>query len=127
MIVNVSASPGVFLCAPRHADILTVQVRQFGYDPIVVSVEKLPRTITRSGLATVIVDCRGAVQQGLSAVMSVAEKIRIRHGALLVLLQRSNVDMLQNFFNAGATHFLVAPFEDLELAETLRFIFRNMK
>ncbi len=120
-----STLPGIFLCSPRHGELLALQVRQFGYDPYVISFENLQETLVNSSISTLIIDCRGALPQGLSAVLQAAEVINKRQGALLVLLQRSNVDALESLYQAGATHFLVAPFEDIELSETIRFILRN--
>jgi diguanylate cyclase (GGDEF)-like protein len=69
----------------------------------------------------ILVDCRGAIEGGVRHIQQLAESARQRGAALIALVHQKDGGDLSRFFRAGATHFLVSPFTETELLETLRF------
>jgi len=78
-----------------------------------------------SGAAVAVVDARGAATDGMAAARALGETVEANAGALLVLLSRNDEALLDDFHRLGATHFLVSPFSDAQLAQSVRFAARH--
>ncbi len=114
-------STAVFLVAPRHATLLYPTLSTSGFAVHLAHTQRVAEEFTQSPAKLVIVDCRGALEQSIAALASLGELVRLRGAVLLVLLQKRDTSELPRLFRAGATHFLLAPFTDTDLTETLRF------
>jgi EAL domain-containing protein (putative c-di-GMP-specific phosphodiesterase class I)/GGDEF domain-containing protein len=69
----------------------------------------------------VVVDCRGAMEIGLRQIQHLSEPVRQRGASMIAILHKKDMGDLTRVFRAGATHFLMAPFDEIELVETLHF------
>ena len=74
-----------------------------------------------SGAAIALVDAREALGEGLSACQMLSRTARSTGAALAVILNRSDIDALGQFLDAGATHYLISGFDDREFLQMLRF------
>ena len=72
-----------------------------------------------------MVDARGAYDDGLRVVRTLADAVESNRGALLVLISRPDIAGLDALFRSGATHYLASPFGELEFATALRFAARH--
>ena len=112
----------LFILSFRHRDELTRLAESAGWQ--VTAARRNTQAEGRfvaSGAAVAVVDVRGAAADGLTAVQEIGETVEANAGALLVLLSRTDEAMLGALLNAGATHFLVSPFSDVQLAHALQF------
>jgi len=82
------------------------------------------RRFLMSGAQVALVDARGAVDEGLAAARALGDMIAATGNAMLVLVETEAE--IADFYDAGATHFLVAPGET-ELLQTLRFAERHVR
>ncbi|HEU4961650.1 MAG TPA: GGDEF domain-containing phosphodiesterase [Sphingomonas sp.] len=86
------------------------------------------RRFLASGAAVALVDARdAAVEAAVAATRALGEAVATTGAALLVYLDADQVPALGALFEAGATHFLVAPSSDAELVQALRFAARHAK
>lgn len=76
------------------------------------------------GATIALVDARGALDEALGAIRSLADPVEVNAAALVVLVSRNDVARLDQVFAAGATHYLASPFGEAELLQTLRFALR---
>jgi diguanylate cyclase (GGDEF)-like protein len=83
------------------------------------------RRFLASGAAVALIDARGAIEPGLAAVRAIGEVAATTGAALLVLLDRVDDGAVGRLFDAGATHFLVAPASDADIVQALRFAARH--
>jgi EAL domain-containing protein (putative c-di-GMP-specific phosphodiesterase class I) len=83
------------------------------------------RRFLASGGAVALVDARGAIEVGIAAVRGIGEAVATTGAALLVLLDREDDAAVGRVFDAGATHFLVAPASDADIVQALRFAARH--
>jgi EAL domain-containing protein (putative c-di-GMP-specific phosphodiesterase class I)/GGDEF domain-containing protein len=124
-VLNPDSAPSVFLCAPRHATSLYPLLTTSGYAVHLAHPEHVATEFSQSQGVLVVIDCRGALELGLRQIQQLADSVRLRLGSILVLLHKKDTGDLSRIFRAGATNFLVAPFEDVELIEMLRFAGRT--
>lgn len=78
-----------------------------------------------SHAAVALIDARGALDEGLAAVRALGGPVATNGAALLVLVSRGDVEAIREFFDAGATQFLVSPASEGELVQALRFAGRH--
>jgi diguanylate cyclase (GGDEF)-like protein len=74
-----------------------------------------------------VIDARQTLGEGLAAAPGLGDAMRERGGALLVLVSRDDMTALDDFHAAGATHFLVTPFTDIEFLQALKFAWRHVE
>ncbi|WP_445192980.1 EAL domain-containing protein [Sphingomonas sp. Tas61C01] len=87
--------------------------------------DDLEKRLLDSDAAVALVDARGALDLGLDAVRSLGGVVTATGGALLVMVSRGDVGTIDEFYLAGATHFLASPAGEGELIASLRFAARH--
>jgi EAL domain-containing protein (putative c-di-GMP-specific phosphodiesterase class I)/GGDEF domain-containing protein len=120
-VTGFDAAPAVFLCAPRHATRLYPLLTTSGYAVHLAHPDKVMAELATFPGRLVVADCRGAMEIVLRQMQQMSEPVRQRGAAMIALLHQKDGAELARVFRAGATHFLVAPFEENELVEMLRF------
>jgi diguanylate cyclase (GGDEF)-like protein len=88
-------------------------------------VEGVERRFLGAGATVALVDARDALPEGLDALRALADATQANGAALVVLLARRETSAVAAAYEAGATHYLAAPFAEGELAQTLRFAARH--
>ncbi|WP_235927692.1 putative bifunctional diguanylate cyclase/phosphodiesterase [Sandarakinorhabdus rubra] len=73
----------------------------------------------------VVVDARGALAAGLGVAQALGPAVERRHGAMLVLLSRTDVSAAGTARDAGATSVLVSPFGSDAFANALHLAGRH--
>ena len=120
-----SAAP-LFVISFRQRDELANAVGRGGWQPI--AARRLANAaerfiLSQAGIA--LVDARGACDEGLEAVRILADPVEANAAALIVLISKTDIPSVEDFFDAGATHYLASPFGDEELLNALRFAGRH--
>lgn len=118
---SLDTAPTVFLCAPRHAARLFPLLTTSGYAVQLAHPDRAVEEFAQTPGRLILVDCRGAIEGGVRHIQQLAEVARQRGAALIALVHQKDNGDLARIFRAGATHFLVSPFTETELLETLRF------
>ncbi|WP_394652087.1 EAL domain-containing protein [uncultured Sphingomonas sp.] len=112
----------LFILSFRQRDELAAMAARAGWRAIAARRDEgLGGRITASGAQVVVIDARGAVEEGLAAVRAIGDAAEAAGQALLVMVSRNDVDALDAAREAGATHFLVSPVTETEFAQALRF------
>ena len=120
--------PPLFILSFRQRDELASMVRHGGWSPVAARrSEGVERRLAASGAAVMLVDARGAIEEGLAAARALGRGIEAEGRALLVLVSRYDADRLDALLDAGATHFLVSPAREPELLAALRCAERHAK
>src|SRR5206468_5803714 len=78
-----------------------------------------------SGASVAVVDARGALPEGAEAVKALGDPVEANAAALLVLVSRTDEGALDALYAAGATHFLVSPFSEVQFLQALHFAQRH--
>ena len=78
-----------------------------------------------SGASVVLVDARGSVRRALDAVGELGPLATFHSAALLVLVARTDIGVLDDVHAQGATHFLVDSGDPAELIAAIRFALRH--
>ncbi|MFN3389314.1 MAG: putative bifunctional diguanylate cyclase/phosphodiesterase [Allosphingosinicella sp.] len=116
----------LFILSFRHRDELTATAEAAGWQPIAARrTENAEGRFIASGAAVAVVDARGALAEGREGVRAMADPVEANAGALLVLLSRTDEGALDEFFAAGATHFLVSPFSEGRFLQAVHFAQRH--
>jgi EAL domain-containing protein (putative c-di-GMP-specific phosphodiesterase class I)/GGDEF domain-containing protein/CheY-like chemotaxis protein len=92
---------------------------------IVDDADALESRFLASGAAVAMIDARGALDDGLAATRRLGGLVATNGAALLVLVARGDVEVIGEFFDAGATQFLASPATENELVQALRFAGRQ--
>ena len=117
-----AAEAPLFVLSFRHRDELASAVSHAGWHAIAARrADNAEQRFLASFAMVAVVDARGAFDDGLAAVRSLADAVEINAASLLVLVSRTDVDRLDELVAAGATHYLASPFKENELLQTLRF------
>ena len=116
----------VLVMSPRYANDVAMGVQATGMVPRVERlVDEAVARIRNDSVHVAVVDARGAFEQGLDLVRSLAPEIERRQGGLLVLLSRSNSGDTGQARADGATSVLVSPFNSDAFGNALRLTARN--
>jgi diguanylate cyclase (GGDEF)-like protein len=116
----------LFILSFRHRDELTHLAESGGWQPIAARrAAGAEARFVASGATVAIVDARGALGEGQEAVRAIADAVEANAGALLVLLSRTDEGALEPFHRYGATHFLVSPFTEAQLLQSILFAERH--
>ena len=103
-------------------------VRRGGWSPVAARrSEGVERRLAASGAAVMLLDARGAIEEGLAATRALGRTVEAEGRALLVLVSRNDAARLDDLFGAGATHFLVSPAREPELIAALRYAERHAR
>jgi diguanylate cyclase (GGDEF)-like protein len=117
-------SISTIIVAARHGGQLAAQLPGSDYSVLQARPDQALNLLSDGHRAVVVVDCRGALNECVSAV-EVLGAATLQHGLpLLVLVRRVDQAILPTLFTLGATHFLPAPFTELELAQAVKFAHR---
>ena len=85
----------------------------------------LERRFLASGASVVVIDARDTLAEGLAAARVLSDAVQANGAALLLLIGRREASAVAAAFEAGATHYLAAPFAEGEFAQALRFAARH--
>ena len=123
------ATPGdpmLFILSFRQRDELAGAATAAGWRVVAARrAEGAERRMLASGAAVGIVDARGAIEEGIAAVVSLGNAAAANGMALMTLVSRGDVARLGELLDAGATHFMVSPVSGSELAMGLRYAQRQ--
>jgi len=112
----------LFLLSFRHRDELASIVEAAGWHVIAARrADGAERRFIASGASIAVIDARGALREALDACAMLSSAADSTGAAILILIAHQDVDMLDRFFEMGATHYLPSPFAELEIAQALRF------
>ncbi|GAO38839.1 hypothetical protein SCH01S_21_00260 [Sphingomonas changbaiensis NBRC 104936] len=115
----------LFILSFRHRDELLDAASRAGWRAIAARrAGGVERRFIDSGAGLAIVDGRGAFDEAIGAIRSLADPAEANAAALLVLLSRGDVARLGEVYAAGGTHYLASPFGEAELLQALRFAAR---
>ncbi len=116
----------LFILSFRQQSELVKAAETAGWSPVTARrTDQAEARFLASGAAVALVDARGAANEGMAAVRVLGETVEANAGALLVLLSRTDEALLDDFHRLGATHFLVSPFSEAQLAQSVRFAARH--
>lgn len=125
MTASGGAAP-LFILSFRHRDELTAMAERAGWQPIAARrTDNAESRFIASGANVAVVDARGALAEGREAMRLLADPVEANAAALLILLSRNDSDALEEFHNAGATHFLVSPFSEQQYLHAVQFANRH--
>ena len=85
----------------------------------------LERRFLASGAAVVVIDARDTLAEGLAAARVLSDAVQANGAALLLLIGRREASAVAAAYEAGATHYIAAPFAEGEFAQALRFAARH--
>lgn len=110
----------LFLLSFRHRGDLAGLVERAGWQVIAARrSEGIARRFIASGATIAVVDAREAADEAIGACEAVAPAASSAGSALLVIVDDKS--LLDRFREAGATHYLGAPFDEAELRTALGF------
>ncbi len=116
----------ILVHSPRYGEELATSVLVAGFAP---HLERLPEDVVTAfsdeSLSIVVVDARGAMEQGLAVARALGPSVETRHGAMLVLLSRTDGATAGLVHDAGATSILISPFGNAAFANALRLAVRH--
>jgi diguanylate cyclase (GGDEF)-like protein len=123
---QVGAQAPLFILSFNHRDELAAVASRAGWRSIAARrTSGIDYRFVSCGAIIAVVDARGAFDEGLDAVKLLAPAVEIGAAALLVIVSRRDVSRLDAMINAGATHYLAAPFSQTEFCQSLRFAERH--
>ncbi|MEK6637881.1 MAG: phosphodiesterase [Pseudomonadota bacterium] len=124
--VDVAAQAPLFILSFNHRDELALAAARAGWQSIAARRrDSVEYRFASSRAMIAVVDARGAFDEGLEAVAALSAAVEISAAALLVIVSRRDVVRLDAMINAGATHYLAAPFSQAEFGQSLRFAERH--
>jgi diguanylate cyclase (GGDEF)-like protein len=116
----------LFILSFRHRDELHRLAEAAGWEPIAARRDaNAEARFLASGASVAVVDGRGAAEEGVAAVRTLGDAVEANAGALLVLLSRTDEELLDQLHELGATHFLVSPFSHGQLSQAIRYAARH--
>lgn len=124
--VATPGDPMLFILSFRQRDELAGAATAAGWRVVAARrAEGAERRMLASGAAVGIVDARGAIEEGLNAVRALGAAAAANGMALMAMVSRGDVGRLGDLLDAGATHFMVSPVSEAELAMALRYAQRQ--
>ncbi|MET0375451.1 MAG: EAL domain-containing protein [Rhizorhabdus sp.] len=121
--VGIGAGPAklpLFLLSFHHRNDLAEMAEHAGCQVIAARrADAVTRRFIASGAAVAMIDSRGATEEAIAACKGLASAAASAGAALLAIVE--DIATLDRFYEAGATHYIAAPFSDAELATALRF------
>ena len=116
----------LFVLSFQHRNALMAAAGQAGWHPIGARRSgDLSRRFVASGAHLALVDTRDALDEALGAIRALADAAQANAAGLLAIVSRDDVHHLGDVFAAGATHYVLAPFDGAELGQALRFAARH--
>lgn len=121
-LMDMPGATSLFALSFRHGDEIARIATGAGWQAEMLDhADDVAAAYLASGAAVAVVDARDALDQGLAATEALGGAIAANGDALLVLVSRVDTDAIGDFFDRGATQFLLSPFGDSELVQALRF------
>ncbi len=121
-----AGSAPLFLLSFRQRDELAHMAERAGWAAIAARrSDGLERRFLASGAAVVVIDARDTLAEGLAAARVLSDAVQTNGAALLLLIGRREASAVGAAYEAGATHYLAAPFAEGEFAQALRFAARH--
>ncbi|KQN26450.1 hypothetical protein ASE86_10095 [Sphingomonas sp. Leaf33] len=116
----------LFILSFRQRDELAAMAARGGWRAIAARRDEgLAGRIAASGAQVIVVDARGAADDGLAAIQAIGDAAERAGQAVLVMVSRNDVGVLDAARDAGATHFLVSPVTETEFGHAVRFAERH--
>ena len=110
----------LFLLSFHYRNELAAMIEEAGWRVIAARrADAIERRMIASGSTVVLIDARGAREEAIEACTAVAPAAVSAGSAVLAIVEDSAAP--DAFHAAGATHYLVAPFDQAVLKTTLRF------
>nr|WP_245405635.1 bifunctional diguanylate cyclase/phosphodiesterase [Sphingobium sp. Sx8-8] len=110
----------LFILSPGDRDSLSQQVRQAGWRAMAARrATDAAQRFLHSDAQIALVDMRGVREGDRKLVTSLLPAVDAGGGALVVLVATQEMDSVPGLMEAGATHFLAAPFSQEQLRATL--------
>jgi len=110
----------LFLLSFHYRNELAAMIEEAGWRVIAARrPDAIERRMIASGSTVVLIDARGAREEAVAACTAVAPAAVSAGSAVLAIVEDSAAP--DAFHAAGATHYLVAPFDQAVLKTTLRF------
>ena len=123
--ISAGATP-LFILSFRQRDELAALAGGAGWQVVAARrAAGLERRFLASGSAVVVLDARGALDEGLASARTLGGTIEANGGAMLALVSRGDHEALGALYEAGATHFLSSPFGETEFIQALRYAARH--
>ena len=120
-----TGSAPLFLLSFRRRDELARAVERAGWRVVAARrADGLERRFLACGAMVTLIDGRDALPDALAAARDLADAAQANGAAMLMLLPRREASAIAAAFEAGATHYLAAPFGEGELVQALRFAAR---
>ncbi|KQX26387.1 hypothetical protein ASD39_03700 [Sphingomonas sp. Root50] len=108
----------------RHRNELTPTIERTGRQVIAARrAEAAGRRFVASGATIAVIDARDAADEAIEACTAMAAAVGSAGSALLVIV--GDLADLDRYLEAGATHYLVAPFGEAEVRVALAFADRH--
>ncbi|WP_298688421.1 bifunctional diguanylate cyclase/phosphodiesterase [uncultured Sphingomonas sp.] len=121
-----AGSAPLCLLSFRQRDELAHMAERAGWAAIAARrSDGLERRFLASGAAVVVIDARDTLAEGLAAARVLSDAVQTNGAALLLLIGRREASAVGAAYEAGATHYLAAPFAEGEFAQALRFAARH--
>lgn len=116
----------VLVVAPRYGEEVAAMVTAAGHNPqIERTAADASARFAREAVRLAVVDARGALMAGMASARVLGPMVESRHGAMLVLLSRSDAKAAAAASDAGATSVLVSPFGPDSFANALHLAGRQ--
>ncbi|WP_419827635.1 putative bifunctional diguanylate cyclase/phosphodiesterase [Sphingomonas sp.] len=101
-------------------------VERIGWNPIAARrADAAGRRFLASGASVVLVDARERTADALAVVRDIADTVQANGAAILILFARRDMAQIAAAYEAGATHYVIGPLVEAELAQALRFAARH--
>lgn len=112
----------LFILSFRQRDELAAMAARAGWRAIAARREEgLAARVAASGAQVVVIDARGAADDGLAVIKAIGDAAEAAGQAVLLMVSRNDTGILSDALAAGATHFLVSPVPEAEFANALKF------
>jgi len=123
--ISAGATP-LFILSFRQRDELAALAGGAGWQVVAARrAAGVERRFLASGSAVVVLDARGALDEGLASARTLGGTIEANGGAMLALVSRGDHEAIGALYEAGATHFLSSPFGETEFIQALRYAARH--
>ncbi|MDF0489257.1 GGDEF domain-containing phosphodiesterase [Sphingomonas sp. H39-1-10] len=123
--ISAGAAP-LFILSFRQRDELAALAGAAGWQVVAARrAAGVERRFLASGAAVVVLDARGALDDGLASARMLGGTIEANGGAMLALVSRGDHEAIGALYEAGATHFLSSPFGETEFIQALRYAARH--
>ncbi len=119
---GIGADASLFVLSFKHRNELSAAAARAGWHAIAARrLENAESRFIASGAMIAVVDARGAFSDGIDGLAALADAAELNAAALIAIVSRADIGRLDELVQAGATHYLAAPFADNEWIQMLRF------